>query len=76
MSNGLTSRFALYGRSITLAARTPFGPKRPPARYVTPVSNGTPTTARSTSSMVRTYGSRAKVDGPVKRGLLSESSGT
>src|SRR5712671_2054386 len=53
MSNGFTSRLALYGRSMTLAARTAFGPKRPPTRYVTPVSNGTPTMARSTSARVR-----------------------
>ena len=46
------------------AARTAFGPNRPPTRYVTPVSNGTPTIATSTSSSVRTYGSRANVDGP------------
>ena len=33
----------MYDRSITDAARTAFGPKRPPTRYVTPVSKGTPT---------------------------------
>jgi len=43
---------------------------------VTPVSNGTPTKATSTSSVVRTCGRRAKVAGPVNRGLWSESSGT
>jgi len=31
-SNGITSRLVLYGRSMTLAARTAFGPKRPPTR--------------------------------------------
>jgi hypothetical protein len=66
----------LYGRSITLAVRTAAGPNRPPTRYVTPVSNGTPTIATSTSSSVRTWGRRAKVVGPVKRGDARESSGT
>ena len=61
---------------MTLAARTAFGPNRPPTRYVTPVSNGTPMTARSTSSSVLTRGNRANVDGPVNRGDWSESSGT
>ena len=75
-SNGFTSRFALYGRSMTLAWRTAFGPNRPPTRYVTPVSNGTPTKATSTSSVVRTCGRRANVAGPVNRGVCSESSGT
>ena len=75
-SNGFTSRFGLNGRSMTDAWRTAFGPNRPPTRYVTPVSNGTPTRATSTSSSDRTYGNRAKVAGPVNRGACSESSGT
>src|SRR6185503_3686307 len=74
-SNGDTSWIGLYGRSITLAARIAFGPKRPPTRLVTPVSNGTPMTATSTSPSERTYWSRANNGGPVKRGLLRESSG-
>jgi len=58
------------------AARIALGPKRPPARNETPVSNGEPMMATSTSSSVRTWGSRANVRMPVKRGLFSESSGT
>ena len=74
-SNGLTSSAGLYGRRSSEAARTAFGPNRPPTRKVTPVSNGTPTTATSTSSSVSTSGSRANVGTPTKRGDKLESAG-
>src|SRR6266540_3999719 len=75
-SNGFTSRFGLNCRSLTETARTAAGPNRPPTRYVTPVSKGTPTNATSTSSSDVTLGSRANVIGPVNRGDSLESRGT
>src|SRR5437870_4476179 len=51
------------------------GPKRAPTRKVAPVSNGAPSTAKSTSAVVCTNGRRMKVRTPVKRGDSSELAG-
>ena len=66
---------ALYGRRSAEAARIASGPKRAPARKLVAVSNGRPTTAKSTSSMSVTCGSRMKVRIPEKRGLRKASAG-
>src|SRR5712691_10288909 len=51
------------------------GPKRPPMRYLTPVSNGMPTMAASTPSMLLTCGNRMKLAIPVKRAAFIASTG-
>ena len=52
-----------------------FGQKLVPTRQVEPVSNGKPTTAKYTSVVACTNGSRMNVRTPVKRGDSSELAG-
>jgi len=54
----------------------PSGPKRAPTQKVVSVSNGAPTTAASAFLSYCTFGRRAKVRTPEKRGLSKEFAGS
>ena len=63
-------------RIIPDADRTASGPNRAPLRNDVEPSQGSPNTAASTPARSFTYGSRAYVRGPVKRGAVSASHGS
>src|SRR5215472_7996212 len=75
LANGDTASAGLYGRRSLDDSLMCAGPNLAPGRYVTPLSNGTPSTTASALATSSILGSLAKVAGPENRGIFVASMG-